>query len=120
RILMNFDGSIDSVHTLAHELGHAYHNLTLRARSPLQRSTPMALAETASIFCETILTDRALEGASGGARLALLEADLQGACQVVVDIRSRFLFESRLFARRRTSTLTVRELSGLMGEAQAE
>jgi oligoendopeptidase F len=120
RILMNFDGSIDSVHTLAHELGHAYHNRTLRRRTPLQRSTPMALAETASIFCETILTDRALESADGGERLALLEADLQGACQVVVDIRSRFLFESRLFERRRASSLAVRELSELMRDAQVE
>ena len=120
RILMNFDGSIDSVHTLAHELGHAYHNTALAARTELQRSTPMALAETASIFNETILTDRSLEAAQGGERLALLEADLQGACQVVVDIRSRFMFESRLFARRRGSTVPVRELSELMAEAQAE
>jgi oligoendopeptidase F len=120
RILMNFDGSIDSVHTLAHELGHAYHNATLRERTPLQRWTPMALAETASIFCETILTDRSLETATESERLALLEADLQGACQVVVDIRSRFLFESRLFERRRASTVPVRELSQLMAEAQAE
>jgi oligoendopeptidase F len=78
----------------------------------------MALAETASIFCETILTDRALEAATGGQRLALLEADLQGACQVVVDIRSRFLFESRVFERRRASALPVRELSELMRAAQ--
>jgi oligoendopeptidase F len=120
RILMNFDGSIDAVHTLAHELGHAYHNTALRPRTPLQRSTPMALAETASIFCETILTDRALEAAAGGERLALLEADLQGACQVVVDIRSRFLFESRVFERRRASTLPARELSELMRDAQVE
>lgn len=120
RVLMNFDGSIDSVHTLAHELGHAYHNTALAARTPLQRATPMALAETASIFCETILTDRALETATGGERLALLEADLQGSCQVVVDIRSRFLFESRLFARRAASTLPPRGLSELMGEAQVD
>ena len=120
RVLMNFDGSIDSVHTLAHELGHAYHNTALATRTPLQRSTPMALAETASIFCETILTDRALDAAEGGERLALLEADLQGACQVVVDIRSRFLFESRLFSRRVASTVPARELSELMREAQVE
>jgi oligoendopeptidase F len=120
RILMNFDGSIDSVHTLAHELGHAYHNRALRRCTPLQRSTPMALAETASIFCETILTDRALEAATGAERLALLEADLQGACQVVVDIRSRFLFESRLFERRRDSTVPASGLSALMREAQVE
>jgi pepF/M3 family oligoendopeptidase len=120
RILMNFDGSIDAVHTLAHELGHAYHNRVRAERTPLQRATPMALAETASIFCETILTDRALEAAEGGERLALLEADLQGACQLVVDIRSRFLFESRLFERRRASTVPVAELCDLMAGAQAE
>ncbi|HEX5367754.1 MAG TPA: M3 family oligoendopeptidase [Acidimicrobiales bacterium] len=120
RILMNYDGSVDSVHTLAHELGHAYHNQVLAERTPLQRATPMALAETASIFCETILTDRALDATTGGQRLALLEADLQGACQVVVDIRSRFLFESRLFERRRTATVPARELSEVMAAAQAE
>jgi pepF/M3 family oligoendopeptidase len=121
RILMNYDGSIDSVHTLAHELGHAYHNRTLRDRTPLQRSTPMALAETASIFCETILTDRALDEATDpGVRLALLEADLQGACQVVVDIRSRFLFEARVFAARRQEALSPRRLCDLMLQAQLE
>jgi oligoendopeptidase F len=120
RILMNFDGSIDTIHTLAHELGHAFHNHTLRDRTPLQRATPMPLAETASIFCETILTDQALVGATGDERLALLEADLQGACQVVVDIRSRFLFETRLFERRASSTVPVRELCELMDHAQAE
>ena len=52
RVLLNFDGSFDSVQTLAHELGHAYHNTNLGQRTPLQRQTPMALAETASIFCE--------------------------------------------------------------------
>jgi pepF/M3 family oligoendopeptidase len=120
RILMNFDGSIDTIHTLAHELGHAFHNHTLRDRTPMQRATPMPLAETASIFCETILTDQALVDASGDERLALLEADLQGACQVVVDIRSRFLFETRLFERRAASTVPVRELCDLMDHAQAE
>ncbi len=121
RILMNYDGSIDSVHTLAHELGHAYHNRTLRDRTPLQRSTPMALAETASIFCETILTDRALDEATDpGVRLALLEADLQGACQVVVDIRSRFLFEAEVFAARRQQALSPRRLCDLMRQAQLD
>jgi oligoendopeptidase F len=121
RVLMNFDGSIDSVHTLAHELGHAYHNRTLGHRTPLQRGTPMALAETASIFCETILTDRTLEEATDpGVRLAILGADLQGACQVVVDIRSRFLFESRLFAARQTAAVSPRGLCDLMRQAQLD
>ena len=63
RVLMNFDGTFDSVSTLAHELGHAYHNTNLAERTPLQRQTPMALAETASIFCETILVQAGLRAA---------------------------------------------------------
>jgi pepF/M3 family oligoendopeptidase len=118
RVLLNFDGSFDSVQTLAHELGHAYHNTNLAARPPLLRSTPMALAETASIFCETIMVQAGLAGAPPDQRLALLNVDLQGACQVVVDIHSRFLFESELFARREHGPLSVGELCTAMTDAQ--
>lgn len=121
RVLLNFGHTFDSVSTLAHELGHAYHNTTLAERTPMQRATPMALAETASIFCETLLTQAALDGAADAARrLAILEYDLQGACQVVVDIHSRFLFESRVFERRRARTLSVSELCETMLVAQGE
>ena len=123
RILLNFSPTFDSVSTLAHELGHAYHNVTLAERSPLQRTTPMALAETASIFCETLLTQSALdaaaeEGPGGARRLAVLEYDLQGSCQVVVDIHSRYLFETEVFDRRRDRTLSADELCELMLDAQ--
>jgi oligoendopeptidase F len=120
RVLMNFTGSFQSVQTLAHELGHAYHNVALAGRTPMQRQLPMALAETASIFCETIMVADGLATASPSERLVILEGDLQGACQVVVDIHSRFLFESAVFERRRTSTLSVRELCDLMHGAQLE
>jgi oligoendopeptidase F len=118
RVLLNFDGSVDSVQTLAHELGHAYHNSVLADRTALQRRTPMALAETASIFCETIMVQAGLGQAGDSQRLALLNVDLQGACQVVVDIHSRFLFEREVFGRRQRTTLSVNELNGLMTEAQ--
>ena len=62
RVLTNFDGSLDQVSTLAHELGHAFHNdCAVRAgKSMLQGITPMTLAETASIMCETIVTEAIL------------------------------------------------------------
>ncbi|HEX9683449.1 MAG TPA: M3 family oligoendopeptidase, partial [Acidimicrobiales bacterium] len=120
RVLLNFDGSADGVQTLAHELGHAYHNTQLAHRTALQRGTPMALAETASIFCETLTVDAGLAATIGDERLALLDVDLTGACQVVVDIRSRFLFESRLFDARRRSTLSAADLCDLMAETQVE
>ncbi|HYD10017.1 MAG TPA: M3 family oligoendopeptidase [Acidimicrobiales bacterium] len=117
-VLMNYDGSFRSVQTLAHELGHAYHNTTLAHRTPLQRQLPMALAETASIFCETIMVEEGLRTASGDDRLAVIEGDLQAACQVVVDIHSRFLFESSFFAARTKRTLSVQETCQLMRDAQ--
>jgi pepF/M3 family oligoendopeptidase len=120
RVLMNFAGNIDSTTTLAHELGHAYHNTNLAHRTPLQRQTPMALAETASIFCETILVQAALADAADdpARQLVLLDTDLTGAAQVVVDIHSRFLFESAVFERRAARALSVAELNELMVESQ--
>jgi oligoendopeptidase F len=120
RVLLNFDGSFDSVQTLAHELGHAYHNSNLAGRTAMQRRTPMALAETASIFCETIMVQAGLAAADDAGRLALLNVDLQGACQVVVDIHSRFLFEREVFTRRKKGTIAAAELCRLMRTAQLE
>ncbi|GIV98393.1 MAG: oligoendopeptidase F [Herpetosiphonaceae bacterium] len=120
RILMNYQPSFNAVRTLAHELGHAYHNLNLAARSPLQRLTPMTLAETASIFCETVVQQAALHNAGRGDQLIILETSLQSACQVVVDITSRFLFEQRVFEQRRRRELSVDEFNQLMLEAQRE
>jgi oligoendopeptidase F len=119
RILANYSPSYDGVSTLAHELGHAYHNLTQAGLTPLQRRTPMILAETASTFCETIVKEAALVGAEPGERLYILEQSLQGACQIVVDILSRFDFERALFAARRERELAASELCRLMLEAQA-
>ena len=117
RILMTFDGSADSIQTLAHELGHAYHNHSLADRTWLQRQTPRCLAETASIFCETLVVEALLESGDTD-RLSVLDTDLSGAAQVVVDIHSRFLFETELYARRRVSTLSVDELCDVMTQCQ--
>ena len=123
-VLLNWSGSAESAQTTAHELGHAYHNTTLAERTALQRRLPMALAETASIFCETLVVEAGLRRLSGdehrAERLALLDIDLQGTNQVVIDIRSRFTFETELFARRQRRTLSAGEMSAMMKEAQAD
>ncbi|MDP9315103.1 MAG: M3 family oligoendopeptidase [Chloroflexota bacterium] len=120
RVFTNYKPAFGGVSTLAHELGHAYHNLNLAHRTMVQRSTPMTLAETASIFCETIIRQAALANADAQEQIAILEASLQGSCQIVVDITSRFLFEQRVFETRRQRELTVDELNALMLEAQRE
>lgn len=120
RVFANFKPSFHGVGTLAHELGHGYHNLTLADRTILQRETPMTLAETASIFCETIITHAALARADKDEQIAILEHSLQGSCQVVVDITSRFLFETRACEHRRQRELSIDEFNALMLEAQRE
>jgi pepF/M3 family oligoendopeptidase len=120
RVFLNYKPSFGSVSTLAHELGHGYHNLVKAERTMLQKSTPMTLAETASIFCETIVQHAAMKDASSGEQLGILEAALQRDCQVVVDITSRFLFEKRLYDKRLERELSVDELKNLMLDAQRE
>jgi pepF/M3 family oligoendopeptidase len=120
RVLANYKPSYDGMSTLAHELGHGYHNLNLAQRTALQRDEPMTLAETASIFCETIIRHAALQRAGTQEQIVILEASLQGSCQVVVDITSRFLFEQGLFEKRKQRELSVDELNTLMLEAQRE
>ncbi|RLE16236.1 MAG: oligoendopeptidase F, partial [Actinobacteria bacterium] len=118
-VLLNWSGSAESAQTTAHELGHAYHNTTVAGRTALQRRFPMALAETASIFCETLVVEEGLARLAGPERLAQLDVDLQGTNQVIVDIHSRFLFETELFKRRQQRTLSASEMSEMMNEAQA-
>jgi oligoendopeptidase F len=103
RVLCNFDGSLDQVFTIAHELGHGYHNYNMfqAGKTPLQRQTPMTMAETASIMCETIVFNAVMDTIDEPeAELALLETALISDAQVIVDIYSRFLFEKEVFERR--------------------
>jgi pepF/M3 family oligoendopeptidase len=121
RILCNFDGSLDQLQTIAHELGHAYHNECLVGKTILQRETPMTLAETASLFCQTIITDAALSQATEvEEELAILENFLIDSSQVVVDITSRYLFETEVFERRATSELSVADFCEIMSRAQLD
>ena len=119
RILANFRPSFGEVSTLAHELGHAYHNLNL-ARAPAAARH----ADDAGRDGQHLLRDDRPRGRAAQRRrqeqLPILEASLQGACQVVVDITSRFLFEQRVFERRQQRELSVDEFNALMLDAQRE
>jgi len=121
RILSNFDGSFDQVFTLAHELGHAFHNeCAYQAnKTVLQQRTPMTLAETASTMCETIVMEAFLASTQDPQEeLAVLEAQVQNASQIVVDIYSRYLFEKEVFERRAQSELSADDFNDIMERAQ--
>lgn len=124
RILCNFDGSLEQLFTLAHELGHGFHNHCQRGLEPLLRGAPSTLAETASIFCETLVAEATLTAARADGdsdmQRATLEAQLAGGSQVCLDISSRFLFESALMQRRGENEVSPDELCEMMVASQAE
>ena len=117
-VLANFDGSLSSVSTLAHELGHAYHGECLKDSSILMSDYPMPLAETASIFNETLFVNNLLKNATDEEKITLLEQQIGDAAQVTVDIMSRFIFESEVVDRRKDHALSARELKEIMLDAQ--
>lgn len=117
-VMTNFDGSLSSVSTIAHELGHAYHNRCLFDSPVLISDYPMPLAETASIFNETLFAEKLLADCDEGSRLMLLDQQLTDAAQVIVDILSRYIFETEVIERRKERTLSPRELCAIMLDAQ--
>lgn len=119
RILCNFDGSLDEVSTVAHELGHAFHNYCQVGKTILQTVTPMTLAETASTFNETVIANAALlEAEEREEKLAILENQLINASQIVVDISSRYMFEKEVFERRAKSELSADDFCEIMLRCQ--
>lgn len=118
RILTNYDGYFGSIGTLAHELGHAYHNRQLEGERSLNQEYPMPVAETASTFNETHLGRYALKRAKGEERLNLLENDLREQTQCIVDIYSRYLFETAVFEQGQEKFLMAEDCKALMIEAQ--
>jgi pepF/M3 family oligoendopeptidase len=123
RIMSNFDGSFDQVMTLAHELGHAFHNYCIYQadKTPYQSLTPMTLAETASIMCETIVLNALLKSPSSPEEeLLLLETAIGSDAQTIVDIMSRYLFEMEVFKRREKATISADEISEIMLQAQRD
>jgi pepF/M3 family oligoendopeptidase len=121
RILCNFDGTLDQISTVAHELGHAFHNECAykAGKTEIQQDTPMTLAETASIMCETIVMEAIYDLTSDpDEKLAILETRLIGDAQVIVDIYSRYLFEKEVLERRAQSEMSADELNHIMETAQ--
>ena len=120
RILTNFDGNFGAVSTLAHELGHAYHNRQTEENRVLNQDYSMPVAETASTFNETHLGHFALASATPEEKLSLLENDLMEKTQCIVDIYSRYLFETAVFEQSQTKFLMAEDLKTLMLQAQKE
>ncbi|MEK5173360.1 M3 family oligoendopeptidase [Heyndrickxia sp. FSL W8-0496] len=121
RIFMTYSGTPSNVSTLAHELGHAFHSYALKNVHPLKRGYAMNVAETASTFAEMIVADASVKNAkSDKERLPLLEDKVQRSVALLMNIHSRFLFETRFYEERKKGIVSKKRLNELMLEAQKE
>lgn len=121
RIFMTYSGTPDNVSTLAHELGHAYHQHVMNDLPPFAQEYAMNVAETASTFAESLVADYAVQAAQDkDEKLALLDDKLQSSAAFFMNIHARFLFETRFYERRRGGLVAADELSAMMEEAQRE
>ena len=121
RILTNFDGMFGDVVTLAHELGHAFHNQCIQDHRPLNKDYSMPVAETASTFNECVVMASAInKAADKDEKLALIESQLQDATQIICDIYSRYRFETKVFENRESEFMNAETLSGFMLDAQKQ
>lgn len=120
RVLTNFDGSLSDVVTLAHELGHAYHNQQIHNHRILNTDYSMPVAETASTFNENVIMNAAIAEAEGVEKLVLIESQLQDLTQIICDIYSRYLFETSVFENRKDKFMFSDDLKQQMLWAQKE
>lgn len=120
RVLCNYQGSMNNIITVAHELGHGFHGHNIFSETHLNASYPMPLAETASTFCETIVKNKLMADASHEEQLLLTETAIQGYTQIIMDIYARYLFETAVFESRKDNSLSPEQLCQLMLNSQLE
>ncbi|WP_042198160.1 M3 family oligoendopeptidase [Paenibacillus camerounensis] len=117
RMITSFQGNYIDVSVLAHEIGHAYHSSRLAGQSMVNTDYPVPVAETASIFCESLISGELLQSAPAAEAEAILERSLADAGYYIIDFYARYCFENRLYERRQSGNLSVDELNGLMLES---
>ncbi|WP_339317238.1 M3 family oligoendopeptidase [Paenibacillus sp. FSL R10-2734] len=120
RIMTQFTGNAMDISILAHELGHAYHSSCLANETMLNTDYPIPIAETASIFCETIVNQTLIASSNEKEALLILERSISDAGYYLVDFYARYLFELKLYERRASGPLPVQELNELMRACMAE
>ncbi|MGR5538964.1 M3 family oligoendopeptidase [Vibrio campbellii] len=120
-VFMTWSGSRSDLMTLAHELGHAFHNWVIRDLPLCQTYYPMTLAETASIFAENIVRDHLISKAeSVDDKLEMLWEELSSALALMINIPVRYEFEKAFYERRQNGELTADDFCELMSETWKE
>jgi oligoendopeptidase F len=120
-VLVNYQGKPRDVMTLAHELGHGVHQVLAGSQGSLMASTPLTLAETASVFGEMLTFQSLLQRASTPReRKAMLAQKVEDMLNTVVRQIAFYQFERRVHAERRNGELTADRIGALWMEVQSE
>ena len=120
-VMLNYLGKQRDVMTLAHELGHGVHQVLAADQGELLASTPLTLAETASVFGEMLTFRRLLDRAATKAeRKTLLAGKVEDMINTVVRQIAFYDFECKLHAARRNGELTPDDINALWMSVQAE
>jgi oligoendopeptidase F len=119
-VFLNFMGERRDVLTLAHELGHAVHQTLAAPRGTLLASTPLTLAETASIFAEGLVFERLLADARGDDRKALIAGRIEDGLNTVTRQIAFHRFETRFHAARRGGELSPQAIGAIWLEVMGE
>lgn len=121
RIFMTYSNTATNMATLAHELGHGYHQYVMDDVDQLNQGYAMNVAETASTLAEMIVADAMVEEAETDAeRLVLIEDKIQRSVAFFMNIHARFLFETRFYEARKAGFVSTEQLNQLMEDAQKE
>ncbi|WP_430788310.1 M3 family oligoendopeptidase [Virgibacillus flavescens] len=121
RIFLTYTGSYQDIVTIAHELGHAYHNYILQDEPAFNQQISVSVAETASTFAENLVLDAAIEHASNEKeKLSLLELKIMNGLKYQVMVPAMFEFEQRIYEKRKLGPLTSDEISHLMKDVMNE
>ncbi|WP_313540363.1 M3 family metallopeptidase, partial [Enterococcus sp.] len=121
RIFMTYSNSVNEVATLAHELGHAFHSSVLWELPELNRNYAMNVAETASTFAELIVADATLkEATTKEEKINLLDAKMQNAIAMFMNIHARFIFENSFYQARQEGLVSPAQITEMMTAAQKE
>ena len=120
-VMLNYLGKPRDVMTLAHELGHGVHQVLAAGQGELLSSTPLTLAETASVFGEMLTFRKLLDGAQTQAeRKTLLAGKVEDMINTVVRQIAFYDFECKLHAARATGELTPDDINALWMSVQAQ
>jgi oligoendopeptidase F len=121
-VFMTYGGSVNDLRTLAHELGHAFHNYLLKDRRTFGRRYRMTLAETASTFAESLFMDALLSDSSTTPqqRVAMAAQQLDTAASFLVNIPVRYYFECAFTDARQSGEVPASKLKELILEAEKD